>query len=124
MALASELNKGDCINHNGELLKVVRKEVIAVGTHSHTKLKFFMRNIFTGSEKVLTLAHNDKVESVEVHLKQGQIISKQGTKAQVMDNHTYEVFDVEMSEDLTDKLNEGDSVAFIEVNNKRVIIEK
>lgn len=124
MALASDLNRGDCFNYNNEIIKVVRKEVITVGTHSHTKLKLFVKNIFTSSEKVLTLAHNDKVDIVEAQMKQGQLISKQDTKAQVMDTHSYETFDAEINDNIKDQINEGDNIVFLEVNNRRIIVDK
>ena len=64
MAEAKELKNGYYFVYNGELLKVNKRELVAYGTHSHTKLKFFVENLFKGNEKVINLAHTDSVEIV------------------------------------------------------------
>ena len=39
MTEAKDLRKGDYIFYNDELLRVVKKEIVAYGTHSHSKTK-------------------------------------------------------------------------------------
>jgi translation elongation factor P/translation initiation factor 5A len=125
MASATDLNKGSTFEHKGELLKVVRKEVVAVGTHSHTKLKFFVKPLFGGGgEKILNFAHNDKVDIVEIQKKSGSVVSKMPEKAQIMDNRSYETLDVEVEPELLEQLNEGDNVIFVEYKGKIIIVEK
>lgn len=124
MATASDLNRGSSFEYKGEILRVVRKEVVAVGTHSHTKLKFFARPIFGGGEKSITLAHQDKVEIVDIQKKNGSVVAKLPDKVQVMDSHSYEMLDAEAEPDIMQELKEGDNVIFVEFKGKIVIVEK
>jgi len=124
MSLAAELERGNYFLVNNEPVRVLRKEVISVGTHSHTKLKFYVQGLYTKGEKIITLAHADKVDIVDISRKSGQIISKTGSKVQIMDTHSYETFDAGLSEDLLNEVKEGDEVTFIDYNGNVTVIEK
>lgn len=122
MATASDLNRGSAFIHQGEPVKVVRKELVAVGTHSHTKLKLYIRPVFGGGEKTLTLGHQDKVELVDIPKLTATVISK--SPLQIMDAHTYETFDAEADKGLLEQINENDEVIFVNYQGKVKILEK
>ncbi len=124
MSIASELEKGNYFVYNGEPVRVVRKEVVSVGTHSHTKLKFYVQSLREKGEKTVIFQHSDKVEKIEITRKQGQIISKANNKVQLMDSTSYETLDSTIPKELIDEINEGDYVTFIELNGKVEILEK
>ena len=124
MSIASELEKGNYFICNGEPVRVIRREVVAVGTHSHTKLKFFIQGLREKGERSVTLQHSDRIEKVEITRKQGQIISKSSNKVQVMDAVTYETLDADIPIELADEINEGDDVTFVELKGKVEILEK
>ena len=124
MSSASDLDRGSAFEYRGELLKVARKEVIAVGTHSHTKLKFFVRPLFGGGEKVITLAHNDKVEILDVKKKTGTVVAILPDKVQIMDSHTYETLDADIEPELLEQLREGAEVIFVDYQGKVKVVEK
>ena len=54
MAVATDLEKGKWFLVNNEPVRVTRKEVVAVGTHSHTKLKIFFQGLAAKGEKSIT----------------------------------------------------------------------
>jgi len=124
MAIASELEKGNYFIYNGEPVRVVRRELVAVGTHSHTKLKFFIQGLREKGERTVTFQHSDRVDKVEIMRKQGQIISKTGNKVQVMDSVSYETLDANLPADLAGDLKEGDTVTFVELNGAVEILDK
>jgi translation elongation factor P/translation initiation factor 5A len=124
MSTASELKKGSYFIYNGELVRVIRKEVVAFGTHSHTKLKLFIKGLNEKGERTINLSHHDKVEIVDIVRKAGQVISKSGNKVQVMDTVSYETLDAEVPEELFKDLNEGNEVTFIDFKGNVQIIEK
>ena len=124
MSIASELEKGNYFIYNGEPVKITRKEVVAVGTHSHTKLKFYIQGLRDKGERTAVFQHSDRVEKIEIMRKQGQIISKTANKVQVMDAVTYETLDSTLPPELADDINEGDTVTFIELNGKVEILDK
>ena len=124
MASAVELEKGNYFIYNGEPFKITRKEVVSVGTHSHTKLKFYVQGLRDKGERTVVFQHSDRVEKIEIMRKQGQIISKTGNKAQVMDSISYETLDSTLPPELADDISEGDIVTFIELNGKIEILDK
>ena len=124
MSIASELEKGKYFLVNNEPSRVTRKEIVAVGTHSHTKLKIFFQGLVAKGEKSITLGHTDKVELLDITRKQGQVISKAPGKVQVMDMVSYETLDATANPEVYEEINDGDSVTFIEFNGKAQILEK
>lgn len=124
MTDAKGLKQGNYIKLNNEIVKVVRKEVVACGTHSHSKTKLFVRGLYSKGEKSINLNHHDQVETVDVIRKQGQIISKMTDKVQIMDNVSYETIDADVEPELLEELNEGDNVTFINFEGKAIVLEK
>ena len=124
MAIASELEKGNYFLYNGEPVRVVRKEVVSVGTHSHTKLKFYIQGLREKGEKTVIFQHSDRVEKVEIMRKQGQVISKSNNAVQIMDMVSYETLDCNAPSELFQQLNEGDQVTFIEFNGTVEVMDK
>ena len=124
MASAVELEKGNYFIYNGEPVRVVRKEVISVGTHSHTKLKFYIQGLREKGERTAILQHSDRVDKIDIMRKQGQIISKSNSKVQIMDSISYETLDSNLPAELADDINEGDYVTFVELNGAVEILDK
>ena len=124
MSTASELERGNYLIYNGEPVRVVRKEVIVVGTHSHSKLKFYIQGLREKGERTVIFQHSDRVEKIDIMRKQGQIISKTRNKVQVMDAVSYETLDANIPPEFVDELNEGDSVTFVELNGTVEILDK
>ena len=124
MAIATELQRGSYFIYNGEPARVLRKEVVVYGTHSHSKLKIFFQVLNEKVERNANFHHTDKVEIIGIVRKLGQVISKSAGKAQVMDMVSFETFDSTASPEIFEELKEGDNVTFIELNGMVQIIEK
>jgi len=124
MPTATELKTGNYFIYNGEPVRVLRKEVVAFGTHSHSKLKIFFQGLTEKGERFANFQHTDKVEIVEITRKLGQVLSKTNNKVQVMDMVSYETFDANANLDLFNQLIEGNQVTFIDLNGNIQIIEK
>lgn len=124
MPTASELERGNYFIHNNEPVRVIRKEVIVVGTHSHSKLKFYIQGLREKGERTVIFQHSDRVDKIEIMRKQGQVILKTGNKVQLMDNVNYETLDSNLPSELISDINEGDTVTFIELNGRVEILDK
>ena len=124
MPTATELERGNYFIYHNEPVRVLRREVIVVGTHSHSKLKFYIQGLREKGERTVTFQHSDRVEKMEIVRKQGQIISKSGNKVQLMDAVSYETLDSSLPQELADDVNEGDSVTFVDLNGKIEILDK
>lgn len=124
MAEASELKVGSYFMHKGDILRVTKKEVVVFGTHSHSKLKIFARDLFGSGEKVMNFAHSDRVDLLDIVRKTAQVIAKNDHDVQIMDTVSYDTHDVTLQEDLASSIHEGDEVIFIEHNEGVHVIEK
>jgi len=124
MASASELKKGSYFIHEGKPVRVNRKEIVAYGTHSHSKLKIFIQGLNDKSEKTINMHHTDKIEIVSIIRKEGQVLSKSDGKVQIMDSVSYETLDGDAPEELHRELTEGDQITFIDFKGNIQIIEK
>jgi translation elongation factor P/translation initiation factor 5A len=123
MGAASDLKKGESFEYKGEILRLMKKEVIVYGTHSHSKLKLYVQPVFGGGEKTLTMMHHDKVETLDIKKKSGSVIAKLPDKLQIMDSHTYETLDAEAKEEILNEVNEGDEVIFVDYGGKAKVLE-
>ncbi|NTV23232.1 MAG: hypothetical protein HGA85_02550 [Nanoarchaeota archaeon] len=121
---AADLERGKFFEYKGEVLQVLRRSVIACGTHSHTKLVFTVCDINGKKEKEITMGHNDKVDVIDVMKRKANVISKSHGKVQVMDQQSYETLDGECDEEIMSTLNEGDEITYIEYNGIKVLGKK
>ena len=122
MASATDLSNGKCFLHKGDVVKVIKKELVTYGTHSHTKLKLFVEYLFTGKKDIVTMAHQDSVELVDVMKKKATVISK--SPLQIMDMISYETLDAEADTDVLDTIKENDIVIFVDYKGKIKVLEK
>ena len=123
MPEASELKSGSYFLMNNEPVRVTRKEVVAFGTHSHTKLKIFYQGLRDKGEKSVNFTHSEKVEMLDIIRKRGQVVSKNGNLLQVMDLVTYETHNANAPKELLDEIKEGDNVSFIELNGQVEVLD-
>jgi translation elongation factor P/translation initiation factor 5A len=123
MGVASELKRGDSFEYKGEIVRVVRKEVVVFGTHSHSKLKLYVEPVFGGGEKSLTMQHHDKVDVLDIKKKTGQVIAKLPDKLQIMDSHTYETLDAEAKTEVLNEASEGSEVIFVDYGGQAKVLE-
>ena len=124
MPVASELQNGNYFIYKGEIVRVNRKEVVVYGTHSHSKLKFFIQGLYEKGERTINFHQTDRVEIVEIVRKLGQVVSKTSDKVQVMDLVSFDTFNANVPSELLGTLNESDQVTFIEFNGEVKILEK
>ncbi len=124
MIEAKHLKKGSYILHNEEPCRVKQANIVVTGTHSHTKIKLVIVNIFTGIAYDFTLPQHKMIPDVEIIRKHGQIVSKTGDIYQIMDMRTYETLDASADTELAESITEGNGVTFIDYAGKARIVEK
>ena len=122
--VASGLERGNFFEYKGEVLQVLRRSLVNCGTHSHTKLVFTVCDIYGKREREITMAHNDKVDMLDIIKKRANVISKSNGLVQIMDAQSYETLDGTADPEIMDTLNEGDEVTFIEYKGIKVLGKK
>jgi len=118
---ASDLEKGKFFEYKGDVMQVVKKGVISVGTHSHTKLNLTVCDINGKKERDITLGHNEKVDILEITKKRANVISKSDDSLQIMDSMSYETLDAEAEKDVLGTIEIGDEVIYIDYKGVRVL---
>lgn len=124
MVSAKEIGAGDYFKVKNDIFCVVRKELVNVGTHSHTKIKMFVQNLNGGSEKQMVYSHEDKLEGVDVVRSKGQVVLKGNNSVQIMDLFSYETVDANIEPELLSELSEGDTVAYVDVEGRKKVLDK
>ncbi|MEM2175091.1 MAG: translation initiation factor IF-5A [Candidatus Micrarchaeia archaeon] len=118
---AKELKEGRYVVIDGEPCKVVEVRVSSPGKHGAAKIRIVGIGIFDNVKRVLLKPADGDVEIPIVERKQAQVISILGEVAQVMDQKTYEMYEIIIPEDLRGKVKEGDNVEVIESMGKKAI---
>lgn len=124
MVEAGSLKKGDCVEIEGEPFRVEGVQSVVTSRHSHAKMKMEAHGMFSGSKKVLSIPHDATFDKVDLIRKHGQLIAKTSdTTCQVMDLRDYSIRDASISQDLMQRLSEGDEVTYIEYGGKTRVLE-
>ncbi len=112
---------GGYIVIDGEACKVVDTSVSRPGKHGHAKFRIVAVGLIDGKKRDIVMPGHDKIEVPMVEKNTAQILSLSGTTANVMDTDSYETFDLEIPEELRDKLSEGTQVIYWEILGKKVM---
>jgi len=118
-----ELRKGNHFMYRDEPYRVLAKTVIAVGTHSHTKIKIEAVGMLSGKTESINFAPHGNVDDVDILRKKGQVISDQ-PQLQIMDLVSYETLNATANEEMRKELQVGDGVTFIEFKGVVRILER
>jgi len=106
------LKKGNYIVIEGVASKVFDIQVSRPGKHGHAKIRLTGVGLVDGKKRVVVAPGHDHVDTPIVEKKNAQVLSIADNKANVMDNESYETFDLEIPEELKDQVKEGSQVAY------------
>ena len=116
---ASSVRNGSMIMIEGEPCEVRSTSKSAPGKHGSAKHKIKARGIFDEKDRHITKPGDAMMISPDVDKKEGQIVSKDGSIAQVMDMDTYETEEMELPDDLD--AGEGDNIKFWVVDDRVLV---
>jgi translation initiation factor 5A len=116
-----DLKPGSYVMIDGEPCKVLKIATSKPGKHGATKARVEAIGIFDDKKRTL-LKPTSATCNVPIILKKGaQVISVSGNNAQLMDLTDYSVFEVQIPEDLKEKVQPGAEVEYWEIGNRRMI---
>jgi len=116
---ASSVKSGSMIMIEGEPCEVRSMSKSSPGKHGSAKCKIKARGIFDEKDRHITKPGDSMMMSPDVDKKEGQIVSKDGSIAQVMDMDTYETDEMQLPEDLD--AGEGDTLKYWVVDDRNLI---
>jgi translation initiation factor 5A len=106
------LKKGNYIVIDGIACKVFDIQVSRPGKHGHAKIRMTGVGLVDSKKRVIVAPGHDNVDTPIVEKKSAQILSISGNVANVMDNESYETFDLDIPEELKDQAKSGSQVQY------------
>ena len=116
-----EIRIGRYVLIDGIPCKVVGIDISSPGKHGAAKMRVTAIGIFDGQKKTILKPSDSDVEVPVINKKKAQVVSVEGSTAQIMDLETYEVFTLPIPEELSGKLKSGGEVELLEAMGNRAI---
>jgi len=120
-ATVGSLKVGSYIVIDGVACKVISTATSRPGKHGHAKVNMMAVGLIDGKKRNLVMPGHDNIEVPIVEKKNAQVLSISGNMANVMDNESYETFDLEIPNELKDQVVEGATIVYWDILNDRVI---
>ena len=117
----STLKEGSLIIIDGVASKVVSVDISKPGKHGHSKINLFAVGILDGKKRNIVRPGHDSVDVPIIGKRDAQVLSVTGNKANIMDAETFETFDLEIPEELKDKVKEGVTILYWEILDAKVM---
>lgn len=91
------------------------------GKHGHAKCRIEAIGIIDSQKKIIVAPSHDKVDVPIVIKKNAQILSIQDDTANVMDSETFETFDLNIPDELKDKVKENSEIIYWIILNDKIM---
>ena len=118
---AGSLKVGSYVIFQNQACVVKSIQTSKTGKHGSSKCRIEAVGIIDGQKRIELYPGSDNVVVPIIEKKAAQILSVSSGKASVMDNETYETFDLEIPEDMKDQIREGGQVVYWIVMDKKVM---
>jgi len=99
---AGTLKDGSYIVIDGVACKVATIDTSKSGKHGHAKVRIVAIGILDGKKREIVLPAHDNVEVPLIEKMSAQVLSVVGDMANIMDEATFETFDLKIPEELKD----------------------
>jgi translation initiation factor 5A len=115
------LKKGNYIVIDGAACIVSDTQTSRPGKHGHAKVRLTAVGMIDDKKRVIVLPGHDTIDAPIVEKKLAQVLSITGDMANVMDNETYETFDLKITEKLKDQVVEGATIMYWIILNDKIM---
>ena len=115
------LTKGSYVVVDDVACKVVDTTTSRPGKHGHAKTNLMAVGILDGRKRNLVLPGHDMIDVPIIEKKHAQVLSLAGNKANLMDNETFETYDMEIPEELKSEVYEGCTILYWEILDQKVM---
>lgn len=115
------LQKGSYVILEGAACKVTDTQVSRPGKHGHAKVRLTAIGLVDEKKRIVVMPGHDSIEVPIVEKKTAQVLSLQGSKANVMDSETFETFDLEIPEELKGEVVEGANILYWVILSEKVM---
>ena len=120
-ATAKDLREGKYLLIDDIPCRIVNIETSKSGKHGAAKMRITGIGVFGNEKKTMLTPGDAEVEVPMIDRKNVQIMSVSGNTVQVMDSETYEMYDLEVPEELKANAVAGKEAEIIQAMGKRKI---
>ncbi len=113
-----EIKVGSYIMIDGEPCKAVKVELSKPGKHGSAKARLEAVGLFDDKRRSLLKPADTDVSAPIIEKRGGQVISLNGSVAQIMDLTDYTTFDITIPEDLKSKVLPGADIVYWKFDNR------
>ncbi len=121
LAEAGSLKPGSYVIFGGAACVVKNVQTSKTGKHGSAKCRIEAVGIVDEQKRIELIPAHDNVQVPIIEKKSAQVLSVHDNKANVMDNETYETFDLDIPEDLKDKITEGNQIVYWIILDQKVL---
>lgn len=121
-ASAKELHEGKYLLIDDIPCRIVSIDKSKTGKHGSAKLRIVAIGIFDGQKKNLLTTADSDVEVPIIERKNGQVMSVSGNTAQIMDQTTYDVFEMDIPQELQGQVEAGKEVEILEAMGRKAMV--
>jgi translation initiation factor 5A len=118
---AKDLKEGKYILIDDIPCRIAEIESSKSGKHGAHKLRITGIGVFEGQKKVMLSPGDATVEVPMIERKTVQIMAINGKTAQVMDSQNYEMYDIELSEDILANAAPGKEAEILEAMGRKKV---
>lgn len=115
------LKKGDSVIIDGVASKITGTQTSRPGKHGHAKVRLEAVGMIDGKKRIIVMPGHDSVDVPIIEKKTAQALSVSGDIVNVMDNESYETFDLTIPEELKGKVTEGMQVIYWVIMEDKVM---
>lgn len=115
------LRAGRYIVYDNETYIVKTVQTSKTGKHGHAKCRIEAVGLLNDKKIIKVMPAQDNIETPVIEKNSAQVLAIQDGKANVMDLQSYETFDLDIPEDLKEKIAEGSEIVYWIVLGKKVI---
>lgn len=117
----NQIKSGSYLMVDGVPCRVVDAQTSKSGKHGHAKIRIVAIGLLDERKREIVLPSGHSVEVPIIEKKTAQVLSVAGNTANVMDNESFETFDLEIPEELKDNIVEGANVLYWDIVGKKVM---
>lgn len=118
---AGSLKQGSYVILEGIACVVKSIQTSKTGKHGHAKCRMEAVGMIEPRKIIKIMPASDKVDTPIIGKKTAQVLSISGNQANLMEMETYETFDLEIPEELKDKIKEGSHIMYWDILGKKVM---
>lgn len=123
LAQAGDLKVGNYVIFDGIACVVKDIQTSKTGKHGSSKCRIEAVGIINGQKKIQLCPSGDNVQVPIIEKKNAQVLSVHENEATVMDNDSFETFDIKIPEEFKNTVKEGVVVNYWIIMDEKVIIQ-